>query len=160
MRLATNRGTVVLLLVTVLGVVASAAVLVGGLRASAAATAALPAAELPQGCVKPQGGFLVIQSRYGYNDSMLEGAGPSKPWPVITVAEGQVVKITVCNVDTSESHGFQINHYYDKSIVAVNPGQVLTISFVANVPGSFTIYCAIFCTIHPFMQYGELKVLT
>lgn len=160
MRLTYSRYGLVLVTLTALAVLSSTVVLVGGLRASeAAASAPLPKI-LPQGCVKPQGGFLVIQSEYGYNDSILEGAGPTKPWPVITVTQGQEVKITICNVDMGEAHGFQINHYYDSFIVSVDPGHVLTISFEANETGVFDIYCAIFCAIHPFMQYGELRVLS
>jgi hypothetical protein len=162
MKIKANRYAVTLVTLTALAVLASLSVLVGGLRNSQAAEAAavpLPNG-LPQGCVKPPGGFLVIQSEYGYNDSMLVGAGPTKPWPVINVTQGQDVNITVCNVDMGESHGFQINHYYDKSIVSVNSGHVLTISFVANETGDFDIYCAIFCAIHPFMQFGELRVIS
>jgi hypothetical protein len=159
MKLAANRTALILAMITVLGVLASSAVLVEGLRVSEAAAAALPTSGLPQGCVKPPGGYLVIQSEYGYNDSILEGAGPTKPWPVITVTQGQTVEITICNVDLGESHGFQINHYYDKSIVTVFPDHMLTITFVANETGVFDIYCAIFCAIHPFMQYGELRVM-
>jgi hypothetical protein len=162
LRLPANRYALTLVTLTALAALTSSAVLVGGLRSSeAAAAASVPLPNgLPQGCVKPPGGFLVIQSEYGYNDSILEGAGPSKPWPVITVTQGQEVEITVCNVDKGESHGFQINHYYDSFIVSVNPGHVLNISFMANETGDFNIYCAIFCAIHPFMQYGELRVLS
>ena len=162
MKLSANRYALAIVSLTVLGVFASSIVLVGGFRASeSAATVAAPLPkELPQGCVKPPGGFLVIQSEYGYNDSILEGAGPSKPWPVITVTQGQNVTITICNIDMKESHGFQISHYYDSYIVSVSPGRVLTISFMANETGAFDIYCAIFCSIHPFMQYGELRVLS
>jgi hypothetical protein len=162
MRLKANGYALTLVTLTVLAGLAALSVLVGGLRTSEAAEAAavpLPNG-LPHGCVKPPGGFLVLASEYGYNDSMLVGAGPTKPWPVINVTQGQEVTITVCNVDIIESHGFQINHYYDNSIVSLNPGHVLTISFVANKTGDFEIYCAIFCAIHPFMQYGELRVLS
>jgi len=153
-----GRTALILTILTLAGVIASLMVLIGGLRSSQSTAVTLPAVSLPPGCVKPAGGFLIIMSEYGYNDSVLEGAGPTKPWPVITVSQGATVNITVCNVDRTQSHGFQISHYFDSSIEAVAPGQVLRVSFVAAKPGTFQIYCAIFCTIHLFMQYGQLRV--
>ena len=99
-----------------------------------------------------------MMSRYGYNNSVLEGAGPTKAWPVITVIQNTTVNITVCNADNVEAHGFQVSNYFDSDIVAVVPGQVLHVSFVATRVGTFRIYCAIFCAIHLFMEYGELEV--
>ncbi len=112
---------------------------------------------LPAGCVRPADGFLVILSQYGYNDSILQGAGLSKPWPVMNVTEGETVSIEVCNVDV-EAHGFQIAHYVDGSINVVGPGEVLNFTFVASQSGNFQIYCAIPCNIHFFMQFGQLRV--
>jgi len=141
------------------GVVASLLVLGGGLSSSQAATAKVPTVtNLPQGCYKPANGFLVVMNSYGYNDSVLEGAGPSKSWPVISVLQNATVNITVCNADTVEAHGFQISNYYDSKIVALVPGEVIHVSFTATKVGSFRIYCAIFCAIHPFMENGELRV--
>lgn len=154
----TSRTNLILAALTIAGVIASSIVLVGGLRASESAGSTLPAVSLPPGCVRPAGGFLIIASKYGYNDSVLEGAGPSKAWPVITVAQGQEVKITVCNVDNTQSHGFQISSYFDSTIEYIAPGRVLNVSFTASKAGTFQIYCAIFCTIHLFMQYGQLRV--
>jgi hypothetical protein len=111
---------------------------------------------LPPGCVKPAGGFLIIASNTGYNDSIGHGA-PEKSWPIITVHQGQNVSIVVCNTD-EQAHGFQITHYYDKTIETVVPGQVLKVSFVADEAGNFDIYCSIFCTIHIYMQNGLLNV--
>ena len=148
-----------LVAVTILGVVASALVLVGGLKASESAQAQISQITLPVGCSRPAGGFLVIMSEYGYNDSILEGAGPTKAWPVITVDEGASVNITVCNLDQAQSHGFQIASYFDTKLESIAPGQVLHVSFIATKTGVFQIYCAIFCTIHLFMQYGQLRVM-
>jgi len=89
---------------------------------------------------------------------VLEGAGPTKAWPVITVTQNTTVNITVCNADTVEAHGFQISNYYDNEIIAVDPSHVIHVSFTASKVGTFRIYCAIFCAIHLFMQYGELEV--
>jgi len=153
-----SRTSLILTALTIAGLVASSAVLIGGLRSSRSASSSIPAIRLPAGCVKPAGGYLIIASAYGYNDSVLEGAGPSKAWPVITVAQGQKVDITVCNVDSTQSHGFQISKYYDGSIVSIAPSKVINVSFVATDAGTFPIYCAIFCSIHLFMEYGQLRV--
>jgi len=112
---------------------------------------------LPPGCVKPPGGFLIIASNLGFNDSITHGA-PTKSWPIITVKQGQTVDITVCNIDV-QPHGFEILHYYDSGVVTVVPGQVLKVpAFVAGQTGSFTIYCDILCPIHIYMQTGQLNV--
>ena len=113
-------------------------------------------ASLPVGCVKPAGGYLVIASNLGYNNSIGHGA-PAKSWPIIHVKKGSTVNIVVCNADL-QSHGFQITHYLDSSIKTIIPGQVIKISFVADQAGAFTIYCSIFCTIHVYMQNGQLLV--
>ena len=107
-------------------------------------------------CGGSQGGFLIVASSNGFNDS-IDHKVPQTPWPVITVQKGTSLTITVCNSDT-QAHGFQITHYYDSSIVTVPPGKSLTISFTADTAGTFHIYCSIFCAIHPYMQNGELVV--
>ena len=111
---------------------------------------------LPAGCVKPSGGFLVIASKDGFNDSIDHGV-PAKSWPMINVTQGQTVNITVCNTDF-QAHGFQVTHYYDNNIVTLVPGQVIHVSFVANEAGQFRMYCNIFCSIHWAMQSGLLTV--
>lgn len=111
---------------------------------------------LPAGCVKPTNGFVIIASETGFNDSIGHGA-PEKPWPIITVQKGAAVTIVVCNTDR-QAHGFQIAHYFDSSIETVEPGQVLRVPFVASQTGTFQIYCSIFCTIHVYMQSGQLVV--
>jgi len=113
-------------------------------------------ATLPAGCAKPAGGFLIIASDFGYNDSIGHGA-PDNPWPIITVHQGQNVTIVVCNVDV-QAHGFQITNYFARSQETLVPGRVLKVDFVADQKGSFTIYCDIICSIHVFMQAGLLNV--
>jgi hypothetical protein len=113
-------------------------------------------ASLPAGCVKPAGGFLVIASNLGFNDSIEHGA-PTKGWPLMTAQKGATVNIVVCNTDRV-AHGFQIAHYFDSSIETVEPGQVIHVSFVANQAGTFDIYCSILCPIHVYMQNGQLLV--
>ena len=124
---------------------------VGGLKVGAAN--GTTTTTLPSGCVKPVGGFLLVTTNLGWNNSILHG---TLPYPILTVTEGQNVTIVVCNID-NQDHGVQIYHYYDSSIVSEAPGQVLTVNFVADKAGSFEIFCSIFCTIHPQM-IGELNV--
>lgn len=151
----TNKRIVLVLLVVVLvGIGATAAFYLADLGGSGGSRS------LPSNCVKPEGGFLVIASDTGYNDSMGHGA-PEKSWPILTVTQGQNVTVVVCNIDV-QPHGFQITHYWDASDghsqVTLSPGQVYTVSFVASKQGSFDIYCEIFCTVHVYMQSGLLNV--
>jgi heme/copper-type cytochrome/quinol oxidase subunit 2 len=159
-QLAANRRGPVLLTVIViaaLAVVGVTAYLIDN-HNNASSTGTSGATPLPSGCVKPANGFLIVASNLGYNDSIGHQAGPDNPWPVITVHKGQTVSIVVCNIDV-QPHGFQISHYYDGHIETVDPGQVITLPpFVADQPGTFQIYCSIFCTIHIYMQYGHLVV--
>jgi hypothetical protein len=145
-----KRIVLVILVVVLLGVGATTALY---LVSKGGSPAGRP---LPSGCVKPAGGFLVVASNTGYNDSIGHGA-PEKNWPIITVEQGQNVTIVVCNIDV-QAHGFQITHYDDQNEVTVVPGQVYKVSFVANEAGSFDIYCEIFCSIHVYMQSGLLNV--
>ena len=69
------------------------------------------------------------------------------------------MKIEVCNVG-DEAHGFQIQNYVDSVINVVPPGGVMNFTFIASKAGNFQIYCAIPCTIHFFMQFGQLRVST
>jgi len=111
---------------------------------------------LPSGCAKPAGGYLIIASKLGYNDSVDHGV-PENSWPVITVKQGQQVNIVVCNTDI-QAHGFQVTHYFDSSIESISPGQAIHVSFIASQTGDFQIYCSIFCSVHAFMQSGLLRV--
>ena len=100
--------------------------------------------------------ILIVASITGFNDSVNHGV-PQNPWPVAHVARGTTVNITVVNVD-KQPHGFQVEHYFDSNIATVAPGQTLNVTFVANVTGTFRIYCVIPCTVHWAMQSGELIV--
>jgi len=112
---------------------------------------------LPAGCQKPPGGYLIIARVTGFNDSISHGA-PTKAWPIVTVNKGDTVKLVVCNID-SQAHGFQISNYFDSNIESVAPGQVIAVSFVADKTGTFTIYCSTFCSVHIYMQSGEIRVV-
>lgn len=114
-------------------------------------------ANLPSGCAKPAGGYLIIANQLGFNDSVEHGV-PQNNWPVISVQKGQNVTIVVCNADPAQAHGFQIDHYYDARLVSLEPGQVLKVSFIATDAGTFRIYCSIYCTVHWAMQNGQLIV--
>ena len=95
-------------------------------------------ASLPVGCVRPAGGFLIVGSWLGYNDSIGHGA-PVKPWPILDVSNGSDVAITICNAH-AQPLGFQVVHYLDDRIEAISPGQALTVNFVADETGTFLIY--------------------
>ncbi len=112
---------------------------------------------LPAGCVKQAGGFLIIASSLGYNDSIAHGA-PVKSWPVLDVTKGTDVNITLCNA-YSQTVGFQVAHYLESRTETIMPGQVFVTSFLANQTGSFSIYCTTFNPIHVYLQGGELNVL-
>lgn len=100
-------------------------------------------------CVRPPGFFLIIADLSGFNDSIAHGA-PVNPWPIIQVQQGDVVHILVCNVDMSQAHGFSIQSYFDQGVILA-PGDAYRIVFAATVPGTFVMYCNIFCTVHAFM---------
>jgi len=111
---------------------------------------------LPSGCLKPADGFLIIANSQGYNDSLDHGA-PAQSWPILDIAEGSSVTITVCNT-YQQTVSFQVAHYLQSEIESVLPGHVLTVSFFADQKGTFDIYCEIFCAIHLYLQGGELRV--
>ena len=92
----------------------------------------------------------------GFNGSYY--AGSSAQWPTMYVHVGQIVSIHVINCASSEAHGFAVTYYYDKSLVAVQPGHSYDVTFTATKTGLFRVYCDIFCAIHPFMQNGALVV--
>jgi FtsP/CotA-like multicopper oxidase with cupredoxin domain len=106
-------------------------------------------------CERPPGFILIIADLSGFNNSIGHGA-PSNPWPVITVRRGDVVRLLVCNKDSTQPHGFAIGTYLDAG-VTLAPGDAYRITFTATRPGSFVIYCNIFCTVHVYMV-GRLIV--
>ena len=75
--------------------------------------------------------------------------------PTLTVYLGQLVIIQLKSLDIT--HGFAINAFNVYAFIP--PGQIVTVSFVANQVGNFTYYCDVFCGIgHPYM-HGILQVL-
>lgn len=91
----------------------------------------------------------------GMNDSVCHGT--SGQWPIMNVQQGDLVIIHVTNNGSTEPHGFMIDHYMSSGL-SVSPGQSYNVTFTANKVGTFRVYCQIFCSIHPFMQNGELIV--
>jgi hypothetical protein len=106
-------------------------------------------------CVRPPGFFLIIADLSGFNDSIRHGA-PLTPWPVVQVKQGDMVRFLVCNMDSTQAHGFAIQTYFYSGVILA-PGDAFRIEFIANLPGTFTFYCNIFCTVHVFMV-GRLIV--
>jgi len=100
---------------------------------------------LAQSCERPPGYVLMILGDRGFNDSIHRGE------PTIEFQRGDTVNILVCNLDPIQSHGFAIDHYFATG-VTLRPGEAYKVSFVAREPGSFTIYCNVFCTVHTFMK--------
>ena len=108
-----------------------------------------------QNCDRPSGYVLLILDNKGLNDS-IHRASPETPSITLSFQRGDTVNILVCNLDTVQSHGFAVSHYFDKG-VTLRPGDAYKVSFVARDAGSFAIYCNVFCTVHPFML-GKLAV--
>jgi hypothetical protein len=117
---------------------------------------AVVSAPLPAGCTKPAGGFLVVASASGYNDSVGHGA-PMKAWPVLVTSAGSNVTITVCNT-YSHAVGFQVAHYLQDQLETIQPEQVIRVSFLADQAGTFLMYCSVFSPIHLYLQSGEVSV--
>jgi hypothetical protein len=111
--------------------------------------AVTPAVATKMSCDRPPGYFLIIADLSGFNNSIAHGA-PLHPWPVIQVHQGDVVRILVCNKDTTQPHGFAIGTYFPRGVTLM-VGQAYGIVFTATVPGTFVMYCNIFCTVHVFM---------
>jgi hypothetical protein len=142
---------VVIILVLLGGTIVSVAFLLFGREGTCASTVSYQYENQ-----RPPGGYLIVASSKGFNDSVDHGV-PENSWPVIDVKRCTSVTITTCNTDI-QAHGFQVAHYFDSKVISIAPGQCLTVSFVADVAGSFRIYCNIFCTIHWAMQSGQLVV--
>ncbi len=72
----------------------------------------------------------------------------------IKVKKGDKVILHVKSIDVT--HGFQIPEYDINK--PIKPGETVDIEFIADKPGTFTVYCSIFCGEgHPRMR-GQLIV--
>ena len=128
-------------------------VAIAALIAAATFLALNPSADGARSTAKSQVTFTLVASRTGYNGSV----NMESPWPLMTVRQGQTVTIQVKNDDPVEPHGFTVTHYLDSG-VTLRPGETYTLTFLADKKGTFRVYCHIFCTIHVYMQNGQLKV--
>ncbi len=128
-------------------------VAVAALIAAATFLALNPSANGAGSATRSEVKFTIIASPTGFNRSTSVGA----PWPQMTVHQGQTVTIQVENKDPVEPHGFTVAHYFDSG-VTLRPGQTYTLTFLADQRGTFRVYCNIFCTVHIYMQSGQLTV--
>lgn len=104
--------------------------------------------------------ILIVEADIGTTYEGINGSAfhQNTNWPIITVYQGQSVTVHVLNCPQSpEPHGFAIGHYFNSG-VSLSPGQSFTFTFVADATGRFTVFCNIFCSIHQYMQNGELLV--
>ena len=115
----------------------------------------LPVTVTRSTCDAPPGFILIIADLFGFNDSIVHGA-PLNPWPVIRVRQEDVVRLLVCNTDSTQAHALAIQTYFDRGVIMA-PGEAFRIQFQATLAGTFVIYCNIFCTVHAFMV-GRLIV--
>lgn len=101
--------------------------------------------------------FVVVMADEGMNIGFNGSKFHSGFWPVMNVTLGRNVTIHVINNDTVETHGFAITTYFNQGL-KVGPGQCSDVTFNADQPGSFRVYCFINCSIHVLMQSGEVNV--
>jgi nitrous-oxide reductase len=72
---------------------------------------------------------------------------------IINVQKGDTVRMHVTNIerDPDATHGFAIPAYDIQA--SLDPGEVVTVEFTADKPGSFAFYCTEFCSaLHLEMQ--------
>ncbi len=102
--------------------------------------------------------FTIIESDRGPMEGMNGSAyHVGEAWPVMQVQLGDTVVIHIISENSSEAHGFTIDHYFYPG-VGLLPGGTYTVKFVANENGTFIVTCLIFCAIHPLMDYGKFIV--
>jgi nitrous-oxide reductase len=77
---------------------------------------------------------------------------------VIRIKQGDTVSLHITNVETARdaTHGFAIPGYNKQ--VSLDPGEVVSIDFVANRSGSFGFYCTEFCSALHLEMQGWLLV--
>ncbi len=100
--------------------------------------------------------FVVVMANEGMNIGFNGSKFQSGSWPIMNVTQGRTVTIHVINNDTVQSHGFAIQRYF--SSFSLGPDTCSDVTFTADQPGSFLVYCSISCSIHFFMQNGRLNV--
>jgi nitrous-oxide reductase len=77
---------------------------------------------------------------------------------VIRAREGDHVVMHITNVETTRdaTHGFAIPGYNKQ--VSLDPGEVVTVDFIAKRSGSFAFYCTEFCSALHLEMQGWLVV--
>jgi nitrous-oxide reductase len=77
---------------------------------------------------------------------------------VIRIKQGDTVSLHITNVETARdaTHGFAIPGYNKQ--VSLDPGEVVSIDFVAHRSGSFGFYCTEFCSALHLEMQGWLLV--
>lgn len=94
---------------------------------------------------------------FGFNVTDIPNFQEGKVYesPTLTVHKGNRVVIELRTLDIV--HGFAVDEFNVNAYII--PGQVATVSFVADRVGNFTYYCNVFCGVgHPYM-HGVLQVL-
>ncbi len=138
----------------VLGVLVSIAALVSGLTVAGV----IPLSTILS-CIGTSGtsrSFTIIADSNGYNNSKtLAGQGGLGVWPVMNVSRCDNVTIKLTNNDT-QSHGLSVGSYTGE--YSIPPNQTFSIHFTANKTGHWRVFCTIPCTVHDFMQNGQLNV--
>jgi hypothetical protein len=134
-------------------VVIVAAALGGGIMTFAIGLPSSPCA----GIVSTIHSFTIIEDVNGYNDSALHsGVWPTRPWPVMTAHQCEMVVIKIVNTDT-QTHGFAIDSYAARG-TEIQGGQSVSVQFLASKAGQFRVYCNVPCSVHWSMLYGSLNV--
>jgi FtsP/CotA-like multicopper oxidase with cupredoxin domain len=100
--------------------------------------------------------FTIIADLNGYNNSKtMASQGGLGPWPVMNVSRCDNVTINLANNDT-QSHGLAVGSYTGEYSIA--PGQTISVHFTANRTGHWRVFCTILCSVHDYMQNGQLNV--
>ena len=134
-------------------VIVVAAALGGGIMTFAIGLPGSPCA----GITSTTHSFTIIENVNGYNDSVVhQGSWGSKPWPVMSVRQCEMVVIKIMNADT-QTHGFAVDFYALRG-TEIQGGQSLTVQFLATKAGQFRVYCNTLCSVHWSMLYGTLNV--
>ena len=77
---------------------------------------------------------------------------------IVRVKKGDMVVLHITNPEKTRdaTHGFAIPEYNVQ--MSVDPGETVTVKFVANKPGAFSFYCTEFCSALHLEMQGWLMV--
>lgn len=75
---------------------------------------------------------------------------------VVNSGDTVTLNISVPADDQSTAHGFFLEQYVNG--LSIIRGQTVTVNFVANVPGTFTYFCTVFCGIGHGVMNGVFIV--